>query len=339
MRKEGCCGGRVVCVSADDVAHVGWPGALKRSILLVQAHGRCAAVERPLHSEEWLWPSRPWLAHPGDIFVSFFTLRDTWWRLACPNPTRDLERSPFLCPRCDAPAPPRTRCPPATTRTVAPAGDAAAAAAAPATAAAVVRAARVARRHARPCRRSAAPSRGGEDGGGVPPPVGAAPPRPSATARADARGGVAAAGGGRPRPPRRSRRRAFLPPRRGAAAAAGGGGGAVALIWGWDTNVFFGHVDPHPRVESTCAGSCGQVFSSKLCEAHFRCSEYADYGGAFFITSRRFWCYKKIRPRCPGKLIHMGLKKKHARMTPHTQIPHGDVGPHGRKWYLCPTPR
>jgi len=116
-------------------------------------------------------------------------------------------------------------------------------------------------------------------------------------------------------------------------------GCAVALIWGWDTNAFFGHVDPHPRVESACAGSYGQVFSSKLCEAHFRSSEYPDYGGAFFITSRRFWCYKKIRPRCPGKLIHMGLKKKHARMTPHTQIPHADVGPHGRKRHLCPTPR
>ena len=32
---------------------------------------------------------------------------------------------------------------------------------------------------------------------------------------------------------------------------------AVALNWGWDTNAIFGHVDPHPRVESACAGSYG----------------------------------------------------------------------------------
>ena len=51
---------------------------------------------------------------------------------------------------------------------------------------------------------------------------------------------------------------------------------AVALNWGWDTKAIFGHVDPHPPVEVACAGSYGQVFSSKLCEAHFRCSEYAD---------------------------------------------------------------
>jgi len=64
--------------------------------------------------------------------------------------------------------------------------------------------------------------------------------------------------------------------------------GAVALNWGWGTNAIFGHVDPHPHVDSAFAGPYGQVLSSKVCEAHFRCSEYADYRGAFFITSRRF---------------------------------------------------
>ena len=32
---------------------------------------------------------------------------------------------------------------------------------------------------------------------------------------------------------------------------------AAALNWGWDTSAIFGHVDPHPRVESACAGSYG----------------------------------------------------------------------------------
>jgi len=29
--------------------------------------------------------------------------------------------------------------------------------------------------------------------------------------------------------------------------------GAVALNWGWGTKAIFGHVDPHPGVESACA--------------------------------------------------------------------------------------
>jgi len=67
------------------------------------------------------------------------------------------------------------------------------------------------------------------------------------------------------------------------------------------------------------AGRDDRVGSASL--AHFLCSEYADYGGAFFITSRRFWCYKKTRPRCPGKLIVMGLKKNLPRTRRfHTQM-------------------
>jgi len=64
--------------------------------------------------------------------------------------------------------------------------------------------------------------------------------------------------------------------------------GAVALSWGGGTNAILGHVDPHPHVDSACAGPYGQVFSSNVSEAHFRCSEYADYRGAFFITSSLF---------------------------------------------------
>jgi len=56
---------------------------------------------------------------------------------------------------------------------------------------------------------------------------------------------------------------------------------AVALNWGWDTNANFGHVDPHPRVESARAGSYGHVFSSNPCGLTFRGNE-----DAFFYSTR-----------------------------------------------------
>ena len=56
---------------------------------------------------------------------------------------------------------------------------------------------------------------------------------------------------------------------------------AVALNWGWDTNAIFGHVDPHPRVESACAGSYGHVFSSNPCGLTFRGNE-----DVFFYSTR-----------------------------------------------------
>jgi len=40
----------------------------------------------------------------------------------------------------------------------------------------------------------------------------------------------------------------------------------------------------------------------------------------------------------PRKVNPHGFEKNPARMTPHTRIPPADVGPHGRKWHLCPTP-
>jgi len=44
-----------------------------------------------------------------------------------------------------------------------------------------------------------------------------------------------------------------------------------------------------------------------------------------------------MHPRRPGKLFHMGLKKKPAHMTLHRPISGPNVGPHGQKWHWCPT--
>jgi len=62
-----------------------------------------------------------------------------------------------------------------------------------------------------------------------------------------------------------------------------------------------------PQITAGPTCRCGTRYggSTCLCEAHFRCNEYARYGGAFFITSRRFEGYKAVRPRRPGRTIHM----------------------------------
>jgi len=78
--------------------------------------------------------------------------------------------------------------------------------------------------------------------------------------------------------------------------------------------------------------------STRPCEAYFRCNEHVRYSGAFFITSRRFGGHKVVRPRRPGSTIYMASKKKPALTTPLRLISEPNMGPHGQKWLLCPTP-
>jgi len=95
-----------------------------------------------------------------------------------------------------------------------------------------------------------------------------------------------------------------------------------------------------PSPELVCCTWRGPSYGSSTCpcEAHFRCNEYARYSGAFFITSRRFGGHKAVHPRRPGKAIHMASKKKPGHTTPLRPISEPNVGPHGQKWLLCPTP-
>ena len=48
---------------------------------------------------------------------------------------------------------------------------------------------------------------------------------------------------------------------------------AVELNRGWSTTAICCHVDKILRVESACAGSNGQVFSTNQCGSRFRSSE------------------------------------------------------------------
>ena len=96
---------------------------------------------------------------------------------------------------------------------------------------------------------------------------------------------------------------------------------AVVTNRGWDTNAIMGHVDPHSVTESACAGSHTQIFPTNLCEAHFLSTWAARLGAMLFLSSRRFWGCKDIHPKKTGSIIHKGLWKKSACVTPHRPIP------------------
>jgi len=118
---------------------------------------------------------------------------------------------------------------------------------------------------------------------------------------------------------------------------------APGFLWG-DSSDATGHRGatgaPHCVLGSSSTCRCGTCCDGSTwpCEAHFLCNELSRHGAAFFITLRHFWRCKAIRPRLPGKLFHTGLKKIPALMTPHRPISEPNVGPHGQKWHLCPTP-
>jgi len=57
------------------------------------------------------------------------------------------------------------------------------------------------------------------------------------------------------------------------------------LTGGGNTCTNFGHVDPHWRVESACAGSYGQVFSSNPCGLTFRGNEDEHFYGTRSVST------------------------------------------------------
>jgi len=60
--------------------------------------------------------------------------------------------------------------------------------------------------------------------------------------------------------------------------------------------------------------------STWLCEAHFLSTWAATLGAMLFLSSRRFWRCKDIKPQKIGNTIHKGLWENPACVTPHRPI-------------------